>query len=170
MKVMGPKLKSLMVRLASWYGTPAGFVSFALIAVVVVLAALGLAIPAVLVTVAWIAVLVPHKLTAERDDWTAALEESLAAVDARITESSDQVAYLEERTRRLTSELSMTPTAEEISTWQQGVEAAQGQANARVRDRLNEVSARVDELAATEEQREIADTSISATVDGIEPA
>lgn len=134
----------MLNRLVRWYRAPAGLVSLAAMAIVVVLAVVGLTAAALLVTVAWFSVLLPHKFGRERGEWNHALARQAESLQAQITDSSNKLLELEEQRRRLSAELALMPTLEEIKTWQDAVERAQAAANASTDRRLHEL----DEIAA----------------------
>lgn len=62
--------------------------------------------------------------------------EHVGAEDRRFVELCAQVSGLEDQVRRLESELALMPTAEEITTWQKGIEASQAEANVGLSHRL----------------------------------
>ena len=148
---MSSRQRLLVSQFVRWYLTPAGLVSLAFIAAIVVLAILDLTIVAVLVTIAWLALLIPHKLASERRDWTKAVSEN--APPDRVGEMEKKVARAETSINRMRSELALAPTAEEITTWQTGVEASQAQANNLLNDQIDELRATIEQLAEVIERQ-----------------
>lgn len=129
------KISRLLTKFVAWYRTPTGILSAACIGTVVALALLGFVTLALLLSVAWIGVVLPYKLMLERRDWTVALQASAAA-------NTDAVRVVERRMAELASELGRLPTAEEVRNWQVGVEAAQKLTNESFDAQLEELQAR----------------------------
>lgn len=132
-----------MIRqFARWYRTPAGIVSLACIGLVLVFAALGLVTAALLVTLAWVGVIVPHKLMRERRDWELAVHQLTAAQQQQSHELRSEIESLSKQLRRMNASLSAVPTGEEVRTWQDSVETSQAEFNGGYEEQLGALDER----------------------------
>lgn len=129
------RLSQLLRKFVQWYTTPTGMLSAVCISCVGLLVGLGWTGVALLVTVGWIGVVLPYKFMLERRDW-------VAAFDAANTQHRTRLDELEHRTAALGADLARTPTAEEVRTWQLGVERSQADANNEHFLRLDEIDER----------------------------
>lgn len=111
---LGGRLVRIGRPIAGWYASPAGAASAIALVIALGLSAAGLAGAAVWVLAAWLAVLLPYKLTRER------------------AERSQQNAALARRLGRVEAELAMTPTVTELVEWQETIERRSARVRARV--------------------------------------
>lgn len=108
------RLKPLVAPVAQvvrWYATPTGAVAAMILGAVFALAALGNVAWAIGVLAAWLGLIVPYKLSRERRDRV----KQATALAARVQRNTDDLKILQ-------SDLAMTPTIDELASWQETVD------------------------------------------------
>lgn len=161
MTLLSPRIRSLISGLLRWYQTPAGMASLAFITFAVVLAFLGFERWALVVVVVWIGLLLPHKLNAERRDWTVALEASAKANSGELSKVNHSIDLL-------VGDLGSLPTIDELGEWQQSIESSQQSANQRLTDAQSALSSEMDKkLTSTAARIDEDVTSTVVSVDGL---
>lgn len=104
------RLLKPVVRIARWYASPTGAVAAVALIAALVLVASGHSSWAIGVLALWLGLIVPYKLNREAE---------------RIERNADNV-------KRVRSDLAMSPTIEELASWQETVDIRIAAAQAKV--------------------------------------
>lgn len=122
------RLKRVIGRVATWYASPTGLISAAALIASLILSATGLEGAAIWVLIAWLGVLLPYKLGRERADRA----QQFAALSKRMGSVNRGVKKVRAETASVRTELSVIPTLEELTDWQEAVERRAASAESKV--------------------------------------